>query len=122
MSLLQTEVLPIEYDEKTKRKANRIKDIIELNPEFFKVFLQGHDKISCIDQNNSLYIEKGQSILKYLDGISAYDATGFLYPKYQTQESGAEVLLFWLNEHYQGPAKYRKEERISYVTKHKQRQ
>ncbi len=112
MSLLQTEVLPIEYDEKTKRKANRIKDIIELNPEFFKVFLQGHDKISCIDQNNSLYIEKGQSILKYLDGISAYDATGFLYPKYQTQESGAEVLLFWLNEHYQGPAKYRKEERI----------
>ena len=112
MSLLQTEVLPIEYDEKTKRKALRIRDIIELNSEFFKVFLQGHDKISCIDQNSSLYIEKGQSILKYLDGISAYYATGFLYPKYQTQESGAEVLLFWLNEHNQGPAKYQKKERI----------
>lgn len=112
MSLLQTKVLPIEYDEETKRKAKRIKDIIELNPEFFKIFLQGHDKISCINQNSSLYIEKGQSILKYLDGISAYDATSFLYPKYQNPESGSEVLLFWLNEQYQGPIKYRKREEI----------
>ena len=49
MSVLQTEVLPIEYDEKTKRKAYRIKKVMHRNPAFFKAFLKGHNKISCSD-------------------------------------------------------------------------
>lgn len=97
MSLLQTEVLPIEYDEKTKRKAYRIKRLIHRNPAFFKTFLKGKDKISCIDSSCPLYIEKGQSILKYLDGISAFDAMFFLKEKCLTPQLAKEVMFYWEN-------------------------
>lgn len=102
MSILQSEVLPIEYDEKTKRKAYRIKSLLQRNPTFFQVFLQKYNKISCIDSSCPLYIEKGQSILKYLDGISAYDATGFLKENYLEAQEGAEVLFYWLNKKFKG--------------------
>ena len=106
MPILPTEALPIEYDEKTKRKAYRIKSLLQKNPAFFKIFLKGHDKISCINQTSSLYIEKGQSILKYLDGISAYDATGFLKENFLQTKEGIEVLLYWLNKEWKGERSY----------------
>lgn len=102
MSVLQTEVLPIEYDEKTKRKAYRIKKLMHRNPAFFKAFLKDHNKISCIDQNSSLYIEKGQSILKYLDGIPAFDATFFLKEKCLSPELAGEVMFYWENDMVEG--------------------
>lgn len=97
MSVLQTKVLPIEYDSKTKEKARRIKKVLEKNPEFFREFLQG-EKLSCIDENCPLYIEKGQSILKYLDGISAYDATGFLRENYLKPNQELQVLDYLISE------------------------
>lgn len=111
MPILPTEVLPIEYDEKTKRKAYRIKSLLQKNPAFFKIFLKGHDKISCINQTSSLYIEKGQSVLKYLDGISAYDATGFLKENFLETKEGIEVLLYWLNKEWKGEFKFPKNSR-----------
>ena len=95
--ILETCVLPIEYDEKTKEKAKRIKKVLEKNPDFFRVFLKG-DKISLIDENSPIYIEKGQSILKYLDGISPKYATGFLKDKYVDRPE--EVLHYWVSHVY----------------------
>lgn len=111
MSILQSEVLPIEYDEKTKRKAYRIKSLLQRNPAFFRVFLQPYNKISCIDPSCPLYIEKGQSVLKYLDGISAYDATGFLKENYLEDKEGAEILFYWLNKKLEGEFKFSKRSR-----------
>ena len=108
MPILQTEVLPIEYDEKTQRKAYRIKSLLKRNPAFFQAFLQSYNKISCIDPSCPLYIEKGQSLLKYLDGISAYDATGFLKENYLEEKEGAEILFYWLNKKLEGEFKYSK--------------
>lgn len=102
MSLLQTQVLPIEYDEETKRKAYRIKKLLHRNPAFFKTFLKRYDKISCIDSSCPLYIEKGQSILKYLDGISAFDAMFFLKEKCLTPELAEEVMFYWENDMRKG--------------------
>lgn len=96
--ILETCVLPIEYDEKTKEKAKRIKKVLEKNPDFFRVFLKG-DKISLIDENSTIYIEKGQSILKYLDGISPKYATGFLKDKYV--DNPEEVLFYWTSRFYE---------------------
>ena len=85
MSILTTKVVPIEYDEKTKRKAQKIEKMLDKNPEFFRVFLKG-DKISLIDGNAPIFVAAGKTILKYLDGISAYDATGFLRENYLSEE------------------------------------
>lgn len=104
--ILETCVLPIEYDEKTKEKAKRIKKVLEKNPDFFRVFLKG-DKISLIDENSTIYIEKGQSILKYLDGISPKYATGFLKDKYVDKPE--EVLFYWVS-HFYGIGIYKNKE------------
>lgn len=39
MSVLPTEVLPIEYDDKTKTEALKTKEWLNANPPFFKAFL-----------------------------------------------------------------------------------
>lgn len=111
--LLNTKVIPIEYNEQTKRKAQQIKRVIEKNPEFFKVFLKG-DKISLIDEKNPLYIKKGQSILSCLDTISAFDATGFLKDRYTTTPE--EILYYWASRYY-GIGEYQnKENRLRKMT------
>ena len=94
MSILTTKVVPIEYDEKTKRKAQKIEKMLDKNPEFFRVFLKG-DKISLIDGNAPIFVAAGKTILKYLDGISAYDATGFLRENYLSEEEQPEVTYYW---------------------------
>ena len=47
--MLETKVIPIEYDETTQKEAEKLKVIIEQNPMLFQIFLAGHNKISLID-------------------------------------------------------------------------
>ena len=47
--MLETKVIPIEYDEETKQQAEELKTIIENNPMLFQMFLAGHKKISFLE-------------------------------------------------------------------------
>ena len=47
--MLETTVLPIEYDENTKQLALELKEILERNPLLFQIFLASHKKISFLD-------------------------------------------------------------------------
>ena len=60
--LLKTNVIPIEYNDKTEKKAKRIKRILEKNPGFFQIFLSSQTIISCIDERKELYIPRKDSI------------------------------------------------------------
>ena len=55
MPILQTEVLPIEYDDKTKKIALKTKAWLDTNPSFFKEFLPSTDKISYIDKKIKIH-------------------------------------------------------------------
>ena len=75
--ILKTKVLPIEYDEKTKNKAIRLKKFLEKNPDFFKTFLEG-DKISYVDEEASIFLTDKVSILDYITKLHPADVLSFL--------------------------------------------
>lgn len=75
--ILKTKVLPIEYDEKTKNKAIRLKKFLEKNPDFFKTFLES-DKISYVDEEASIFLTDKVSILDYITKLHPADVLSFL--------------------------------------------
>ena len=57
--MLQTTVLPIEYDEKHKQEAEQLKELLEGNQMLFQMFLTDQKKISFLntDEEEVIYIE-----------------------------------------------------------------
>ena len=47
--MLETKIIPIEYNAETKQQAEELKTIIENNPMLFQMFLAGHKKISFLE-------------------------------------------------------------------------
>ena len=76
--LLKTNVIPIEYNNRTEKKAKRIKRILEQNPLFFREFLSSQNIISCIDERKELYIPRKDSIFHHLEGITEEEAKKYL--------------------------------------------
>lgn len=93
--ILETKVLPIEYNEKSQTKAQRLKRFLEQNPAFFKTFLKGNI-ISYIDENSPLYLGKHQSILEYIDSVHPRDCLYFIYNKFFPSEPERLATLFIL--------------------------
>lgn len=107
MPILQTEVLPIEYDDKTKKIALKTKAWLDTNPSFFKEFLPSTDKISYIDKKSPLYIGMKESILEHLDGITAKEAIKILKDTSQTTIKDKILILMYLwNERINGKYDY----------------
>lgn len=96
MSILQTEVLPIEYDKKTEKKAIKTKKWLNTNPPFFKAFLPKADKISHIDPKSTIYIGPRESILTHLDGISASEALSILKENTSLNQNDQMIILMYL--------------------------
>lgn len=96
MSVLLTEVLPIEYDDKTKAEALKTKKWLNANPPFFKAFLPKVDKISYIDSKSSIYIGPSESILTHLDGLSASEALSILKEKVSLSKDNQVMILMYL--------------------------
>lgn len=55
--MLETKVIPIEYDDKTKEEAEKLKEIIERNQMLFQIFLAGNKKISFLDSDEDTTLE-----------------------------------------------------------------
>ena len=100
--VLQTKVLPIECNGKTRRKAKKIKRQLNQYPDFFKAFLKEKDMISCVDKNASVYIPSGESILEHLEDINFRNAENILLNRFSNEESKSMILLYLLNEKYDG--------------------
>ena len=96
MPVLQTEVLPIEYDDKTKKIALKTKAWLDTNPSFFREFLPSTDKISYIDKKSPLYIGMKESILEHLDGITAKEAIKILKDTSQITIKDKILILMYL--------------------------
>lgn len=69
--MLQTTVLPIEYDDKHKQEAEQLKELLERNQMLFQMFLTGQKKISFLDINeeDTIYIESIEDLKKLLSNI-----------------------------------------------------
>lgn len=119
--LLKTNVIPIEYNDKTEKKAKRIKRILEKNPGFFQIFLSSQTIISCIDERKELYIPRKDSIFHHLEGITEKDAKNILELQSFNAEDKAKLLLYMLNEEYEGDyqmgktAKEELQQEITYI-------
>ena len=100
--LLKTNVIPIEYNNRTEKKAKRIKRILEQNPLFFREFLSSQNIISCIDERKELYIPRKDSIFHHLEGITEEEAKNILELQSFNAEDKAKLLLYMLNEEYEG--------------------
>lgn len=100
--LLKTNVIPIEYNNKTEKKAKRIKRILEQNPQFFETFLPSQNIISCIDEQNYLYIPRRDSIFHHLEGITEKEIKNILELQSLNGEDKTMLLLYMLNEEYEG--------------------
>lgn len=100
--LLKTNVIPIEYNNKTEKKAKRIKRILEQNPLFFREFLSSQNIISCIDERKELYIPRKDSIFHHLEGITEKEIKNILELQSLNGEDKTMLLLYMLNEEYEG--------------------
>lgn len=100
--ILKTNVIPIEYNNRTEKKAKRIKRILEQNPLFFREFLSSQNIISCIDERKELYIPRKDSIFHHLEGITEEEAKNILELQSFNAEDKAKLLLYMLNEEYEG--------------------
>lgn len=69
--MLQTTVLPIEYDEEHKQEAEQLKELLERNQMLFQMFLTGQKKISFLDikEEDTIYIESIEALKKLLSNI-----------------------------------------------------
>ena len=119
--LLKTNVIPIEYNNKTEKKAKRIKRILEQNPLFFLEFLSSQNIISCIDERKELYIPRKDSIFHHLEGITEKEIKTILELQNLNAEDKVKLLLYMLNEEYEGDyqieglAKEELQQEITYI-------
>ena len=119
--LLKTNVIPIEYNNKTEKKAKRIKRILEQNPLFFREFLPSQNIISCIDERKELYIPRKDSIFHHLEGITEKEIKNILELQSLNGEDKTMLLLYMLNEEYEGDyqieglAKEELQQEITYI-------
>lgn len=119
--LLKTNVIPIEYNNKTEKKAKRIKRILEQNPLFFREFLSSQNIISCIDERKELYIPRKDSIFHHLEGITEKEIKNILELQNLNAEDKVKLLLYMLNEEYEGDyqieglAKEELQQEITYI-------
>lgn len=119
--LLKTNVIPIEYNNKTEKKAKRIKRILEQNPLFFREFLSSQNIISCIDERKELYIPRKDSIFHHLEGITEKEIKNILELQSLNGEDKTMLLLYMLNEEYEGDyqieglAKEELQQEITYI-------
>ena len=119
--LLKTNVIPIEYNNKTEKKAKRIKRILEQNPLFFREFLSSQNIISCIDERKELYIPRKDSIFHHLEGITEKEIKTILELQNLNAEDKVKLLLYMLNEEYEGDyqieglAKEELQQEITYI-------
>lgn len=94
--ILQTSVLPIEFDYKTIIKARQTKHLLDSNPQFFKAFLPSANKISFTDKESNIYIDYNDSLLKHLNNISESDAIFMLSGKSSITEKDKILILMYL--------------------------
>ena len=105
--ILQTSILPIEFDYKTIIKAQQTKRLLDSNPQFFKAFLPSANKISFTDKDSNIYIDYNDSLLKHLKNISESEAILMLEGKSSITEKDKILILMYLwNERIGGDYDY----------------
>ena len=99
--LLQTSVVPIEYDKNTKKRAYRLKQLLESNEEFFQAFLKD-DEISLINPKSNIFIGRGESI--FSKGLCLIPSTLaiLICKKDKVPYQRSISALVWLNDYYDG--------------------
>ena len=53
--MLETTVLPIEYDKENQQEANKLKQILEQNQMLFQMFLSQYKRVSFLDIDDEDY-------------------------------------------------------------------
>lgn len=105
--ILQTSILPIEFDYKTIIKVQQTKRLLDSNPQFFKAFLPSANKISFTDKDSNIYIDYNDSVLKHLKNISESEAILMLEGKSSITEKDKILILMYLwNERIGGDYDY----------------
>ena len=97
MSILTTQVIPIEYDEKTETLALELKKYLEENKDFFTFFLP-KTTISLINEQRDLFIKSKEELLEHLEDISIENAKEFLNPTPIQEDSEKYILLYLWKE------------------------
>jgi hypothetical protein len=69
--MLETTVLPIEYNEQTEQLAIELKEILERNQMLFQMFLAFHKKISFLDseEDDTLAINSIEEFKELLSNV-----------------------------------------------------
>ena len=94
--MLETNVIPIEYDYKTTLEAEKLKEIIERNQMLFQIFLAGHTKISFLDSDEDTTLEI-TSIANFKELLSQFIPAHMEMLKNKVySESGPEIDSFFL--------------------------
>lgn len=97
MSILKTQVIPIEYDQSTEKLAFYLKEYLEDNKEFFSFFLNGN-KISLTDKKCEMFIKAPEDLLEHLKDISIDNAQEFLNSSPIKEADQKFVLLYLWKE------------------------
>lgn len=105
---LETDIITIEYNKSTKKKAFKTKRLIDSNPEFFKVFLNNETKISYLNPHAGIFLNKNETILDYLslkipvdikvrftkkNWLESHTAKGILWLLIQNKETNTKEVI-----------------------------
>lgn len=87
--MLETSVIPIEYDDNSQETAKQLKKILDANQMIFQIFFAGHNKISFLDtaEEGTLSISSIDELKKLLSNVS-YAYMDML--KHQVYTTGGE--------------------------------
>lgn len=118
MQILETAIIPIEYDEYTKESALELKHILEQNPQFFKAIFTHYQQISYQKNQNSFYLQSNNTI-NILEKMYAGRADNCNKKDWLDKESGYSLLLYIINKKIKGAydfSEFPEEEIIQFIT------